>query len=307
MSTHHIEPSIETVHYDFSREREPILEIESGDTVVFRTMDAGACLAPRRATDTVTERMDGAGEGHALCGPVFVRGAQAGQTLEVEFVEIRTGSWGWTGGGGFSSPLNDRLGVTDEPWAFFEWTLDPDKGTACNQYGHIVDLRPFMGVIGLPPDEPGSHPTGPPRFCGGNLDCKELVAGSKLYLPITVPGALFSIGDGHGRQGDGEVSGMAIECPMERVEVKLTVTDEPKLKMARAQTPSGWITFGLGENIEDAVHQATDEMLDFLVERGFHDRKYAIAFASVVVDVRITQLVNGVVGAHAVLPLEAYR
>jgi acetamidase/formamidase len=307
MTTHHIEPRVDTVHYDFSRERAPILEIDSDDTVVYRTLDAGAYLEPRRAADTETKRMHGAGAGHALCGPVSVRGARPGQTLAVELIEIRTGSWGWTGGGGFSTPLNDRLGVTDGSWAFFEWTLDPDKGTACNQYGHIVDLKPFMGVIGLPPDEDGSHPTGPPRFCGGNLDCKELVAGSTLYLPITVDGALFSIGDGHGRQGDGEVSGMAIECPMERVEVKLTVLDELQLKMPRAQTPSGWITFGLGENIEDAIHQATDEMLDFLVERGFHDRKYAIAFASIVVDVRVTQLVNGVVGAHAVLPWEAYR
>ena len=269
-------------------------------------LDAGACVEPRRALDTETKRLDGAGAGHALCGPIAVNGALKGQTLAIEFVEIRTGSWGWTGGGGSSTPLNDRLGVSDEPWSFFEWTLDSHAGTAVNQYGYIVDLRPFMGVVGMPPDEPGSHPTGPPRSCGGNIDCKELVAGSTLYLPISVHEALLSTGDGHGRQGDGEVSGMAIECPMERVEIRLDVLDEPRLEMPRAHTPIGWITFGFGDVIEDAIHQATYEMLDFLVERGFQ-RKQAIAFASVVVDVRVTQLVNGTVGAHAVLHDAYYR
>lgn len=305
MTTHSIEPTAATLHYDFSRERSPVLEIDSGDTVLFRTLDAGAHLEPFTG-DRSCPRMDGAGPGHALCGPVYVRGARPGQTLAVELVEIRPSAWGSTGGGGYESKLNERVGVQDEPMTWFAWTLDPDAGTAVNQYGYIVDLRPFMGVIGLPPDEPGSHPTGPPRFCGGNLDCKELVAGSTLYLPITVDGALFSIGDGHGRQGDGEISGMAIECPMDRVEVKLSVLDEPRLQMPRSTTPAGWVTFGLHEDIEDAIHIATREMLDFLVERGFQ-RKQAIAFASVVVDVRITQLVNGVVGAHAVLPHEYYR
>lgn len=302
---HNVEPTLETLHYDFSREREPILSIESGDTVGFRTLDAGAHLEPFTGQRDA-KRMEGAGEGHALCGPIAIKGATKDRTLAVELIEVRPGTWGSTGGGGYDSKLNERVGVRDEPMTWFAWTLDPHAGTAVNQYGHIVDLQPFMGVIGLPPDEAGSHPTGPPRFCGGNLDCKELQAGSTLYLPITVDGALFSIGDGHGRQGDGEVSGMAIECPMDRVEVRLSVLDEPRLKMPRANTPVGWITFGLADTIEEAIHMAIDEMLDFLVERGFQ-RKQAIAFASVVVDVRITQLVNGVVGAHAVLPHEYYR
>ncbi len=300
---HALEPTLETLHYDFSREREPVLIVDPGDTVVLRTLDAGAHLEPFKGGDV--KRMDGAGPGHALCGPIAVNGAKQGMTLAVEFVDIRPGVWGSTGGGGYPSTLNEHVGVQDEPMTWFAWTLDPDANTAVNQYGYIVDLRPFMGVVGMPPDEAGSHPTGPPRFCGGNLDCKELVAGSTLLLPISVDGALLSIGDGHGRQGDGEVSGMAIECPMERVEVKLDVLDE-RLAMPRARTPSGWITFGLADDIEAAIHQAIDQMLDLLVERGFQ-RKQAMAFASVVVDVRVTQLVNGVVGAHAVLPNEYYR
>ncbi len=302
---HAVEPAVDTVHYDFSREREPILEIESGDAVVFRTLDAGAYAEPRLAKDWETPRVEGAGAGHALCGPIRINGARAGQTLAVEFKEIRPASWGWTGGGGFDSPLNERLKLTDEPWSFLQWTLDADEGTAVNQYGHIVDLRPFMGVIGMPPDEPGHHSTTPPRPCGGNIDCKELRADSTLYLPIAVDGALFSIGDGHGRRGDGEVSGMAIECPMDRVEVTLTVVDDPKLTMPRARTDEGWLTFGFHEKIDEAIAIALEQMLDLLVERGFQ-RKQAIAFASVVCDVRVTQLVNTVVGAHVVLPHEFY-
>jgi acetamidase/formamidase len=162
-----------------------------------------------------------------------------------------------------------------------------------------------MGVMGMPPDEPGTHPTGPPRACGGNLDCKELVAGAKLYLPISVDGALFSLGDGHGVQGDGEVSGMAIECPMEVVDVRLSVLDEPRLAMPRAWTPDAWITFGLHEDLREAVAIATGEMLDLMFERLGQPRSTALALASLIVDVRITQLVNGVVGAHAVLAHEA--
>jgi acetamidase/formamidase len=305
MTTHRVEPTTDTLHYDFSRERKPILEIDSGDTVVFRTLDAGAHLEPFSGQPDA-KRMEGVGEGHALCGPVFVRGARPGRTLQIDIGEIRPGTSGSTVGGGYASKLNERVGVREEPATWFAWTLDADAGTAVNQYGYIVDLQPFMGVIGLPPDEPGSHPTGPPRFCGGNLDCKELQAGSTLYLPITVDGALLSIGDGHGRQGDGEVSGTAIECAMERVEVTLTVVDEPALTMPRARTEEGWLTFGLDENIEEAIAIAIDQMLDLLVERGFQ-RKQAMAFASVVVDVRVTQLVNGVVGAHAVLPHAYYR
>ena len=157
----------------------------------------------------------------------------------------------------------------------------------------------------MPPAEPGPHLTYPPRFCGGNLDCKELVAGTKLYLPIAVDNALFSIGDGHGVQGDGEVSGMAIECPMEHVEVKLTVLDEPKLTMPRAWTPEGWLTFGLHEDLREAVAMAIDQMLGLMDELLGQPRVTALGLASLFVDVRVTQLVNGVVGAHAVLPHSA--
>ncbi len=301
---HHIQPEPGFVHFDFDRDRAPALTIDSGDTVVFRTLDASGYLEPRRADDKPVKQFEPRGNGHQLCGPVAISGAKAGQTLEVDIRDVRVGSWGWTVAGGWSTALNDRLGVSDQG-VLLIWTLDADASTGVNQFGHIVDLSPFMGVLGMPPAELGAHLTFPPRYCGGNLDCKELVAGSKLYLPIAVDGALFSLGDGHGTQGDGEVSGMAIECPMDRVEVKLTVLDQPKLTMPRARTSEGWLTFGLHEDLNEAVAVALEQMLDLMNELMGQPRATSLALASLFVDVRITQLVNGVVGAHAVLPHDA--
>jgi acetamidase/formamidase len=159
-----------------------------------------------------------------------------------------------------------------------------------------------MGVMGMPPDVPGVLPTAPPRDCGGNIDCKELVAGSTLYLPIAVPGGLFSVGDGHGAQGDGEASGTAIECPMERVNLTFDLHPDLRLRAPRANTPAGWITFGFHEDLDEATIQATDGMLQLLGEQYGLARPEALAIASIVVDLRITQIVNGVRGVHAVLP-----
>jgi acetamidase/formamidase len=171
-----------------------------------------------------------------------------------------------------------------------------------NQHGHKIALRPFMGVMGMPPNELGIHSTIPPRFCGGNIDCKELVAGSTLYLPISVPGALFSVGDGHSAQGDGEVCTTAIECPMERVDLTFVLHKNLRLTTPRASTPIGWITLGFHENLHEATMIALEAMVDLLGEQYRLPRLEALAMASLVVDLRITQIVNGVCGVHAVLP-----
>jgi acetamidase/formamidase len=128
-----------------------------------------------------------------------------------------------------------------------------------------------------------------------------------LFLPISVEGALFSIGDGHAAQGDGEVSGTAIECPMDLVDITLTVRDDMQLKMPRAKTPAGWITFGFNEDLNQAAAQALDEMVKLITELHQMEQAEALALASVVVDLRITQVVNGVKGVHAVLPHGAIR
>jgi acetamidase/formamidase len=230
-----------------------------------------------------------------------VRGAAPGLTLGVHIGALRTGAWGWTQAGGWPSPLNQRLGV-EEAGALLRWTLDPDALEGRDQHGHRVALRPFMGVMGMPPDAPGWHPSAPPRPTGGNIDCKELVAGSTLYLPIAVPGGLFSVGDGHALQGDGEVATTAIECPMEAVELTFTLHETPRLTTPRAETPAGWLTLGFHEDLDEAAAIAVAAMLDLLHERHGLDRLEALALASLLVDVRVTQLVNGVRGAHALLP-----
>jgi acetamidase/formamidase len=141
---------------------------------------------------------------------------------------------------------------------------------------------------------------------GGNLDCRELVAGSILWLPVEVEGALFSVGDGHGTQGDGEIGSTAVECPMEHVELTFRVRKEMRLDAPRAQTPGGLITVGLGSSLDDAARQAIAGMLDYLQETFGLERAEAGVLASLVVDLRVTQVVNRTVGVHAVLPPDAF-
>lgn len=313
MAFYEIVPERRTLHGHFSRDLPPCLAIASGDTVRFRTLEAGWSIEPE--TSAVT--MEGLREfeprdpeldsGHALCGPVFVEGAEPGMTLEIKISEIQPGSWGWSCAGGWESPLNLRLGLTGGGGMSHHWTLDAEAMMGRNQHGHEVSLHPFLGVMGMPSAEAGRHSTGPPRVTGGNMDCKELVTGSSLFLPIAVPGGLFSVGDGHAVQGDGEVSGVAIECPMERVDLTFHLHPQMSLTTPCANTPAGWLTLGFGEDLDEAMLLALDAMLDLMGERYGLERQEALALASLVVDLRITQVVNGVQGVHALLPHGALK
>ena len=310
MATYHIEPVRETLHGSFSRDYPAILTIDSGDTVLFRTLNSAWALEPPFFAEGRVRRFEprikGRDDGHALCGPVAVRGAQPGMTLEIHINEVRPGEWGWTGGGGRETVLNQRLGLVEQGVELI-WSLDADTLIGKDQYEHTIALQPFMGVMGMPPAEPGVHSTIPPRLCGGNIDCKELVAGSVLYLPIVVPEALFSTGDGHAVQGDGEVSGVAIECPIERASLTFYLRDDLHLTTPRARTATGWITFGFHENLHEASLIALDAMLDLMGELHQLPRSQALALASLVVDLHVTQIANGVHGIHAILPDGALR
>lgn len=311
MTRHVIEPTTATLHGSFSPDFAPALTIDPGDTVVYRTLDAGWGLEPHVAPGVprkkFTPRVPERDAGHALCGPVAIRGAQPGMTLAVRIDAVVPGAWGWSAGGGWATDLNTQLGLADGDEWLMIWQLDAAAGGGVNQYGHRVALRPFLGIIGMPPPEAGWHSTVPPRPWGGNLDCKELVAGSTLYLPIPVPGALVSAGDGHAVQGDGEVGQVALECPMERVELTYSLRDDLPLTLPQADTPAGWITFGLDADLNVAMVQALAGMLDVIMARYNVPRKEALALASLVVDLRITQVVNEVRGVHAVLPPDAIR
>jgi len=298
MAMYAIEPDARTLHDHFSRELDPVLEIDPGDSVRFRLLDAGWHREPLRAAP----KMPRTGQrGHALVGPVFVRGAGPGSVLEVEVVELRPADWGWTRSGGAPIELFKRFGVDEGDPDWLLWSIDAAAGTARNQHGHTVAIRPFLGVMGVAPAEPGFHATGPPRVVGGNLDCAELVAGSTLYLPVQVEGALFSCGDGHARQGDGEVSGTAIECPMELAELRFGVRTDMSIRTPWARLAGAWLTIGVGPTLDASADSALEAMLDLMQDRPDLSRKQAIGLASVVVDLRVTQFVNGTVGVHAIL------
>jgi acetamidase/formamidase len=307
LAVHTVDPTRANLHGHFSRDLPPVLTIDPGDTVRFRTLDAGWGLEQVRADGSerakIEPRQAGLDDGHALCGPIAIRGAEPGMTLVVRIGDLRPGSYGWTLAGGWDTPVNSRLGLgASAPGLAMRWDLDRDRMVGRNQYGHEVGLSPFMGVIGMPPAEPGRHPTSPPRPTGGNIDCKELVTGSTLYLPIAVSGGLVSAGDGHALQADGEVSGLAIECPMDFAELTFDLRDDLLLTTPRAETPAGWLTFGFDESLDEAMLIALEAMLDLMAEHHQLPRAEALALASLLVDLRITQVVNGVRGVHAVLP-----
>jgi acetamidase/formamidase len=273
-----------TLHGHFSRDLAPVLAVDPGDSVRISVPNAGWYLESREHLEPRDPAVD---TGHALAGPLEVRGARAGQTLSVRIDEVVPGSWGETWG---------------SPTHRVEWALADGVGRAG---GRAVRLAPFLGVLGMPPPEPGIHSTTPPRPWGGNIDCKELVAGTRLFLPVPVDGALLSAGDGHAAQGDGEVSGTAIECPA-RAQLTLDLRDDLPIEWPVARTADAWLAFGFDEHLGRAARIAVDGMVALLGREHGMPPDEALALASVVVDLRVTQFVNETLGVHAVLRDDAF-
>jgi acetamidase/formamidase len=285
VATHELPLEQRYLHGYFSVDLEPVVEIDPEDSVSISVPNAGWDLAADEKFEPRSPELD---TGHPMAGPVAVRGAQKGQTLVVRVDEVTAGEWGVTW-----APENHLV----------HWELGGGLGRAL---GLELTLAPFLGVMGMPPPEPGVHPTFPPRRWGGNIDCKELVAGTTLYLPIPVDRALFSAGDPHAAQGDGEVSGTAIETPA-TARLTLDVRDDLPLEWPIARVDGAWLTFGFDEHLGVAAKIATDGMIALIGRElglGEHD---ALALASVGVDLRVTQVVNGQVGVHAVLRDDAIR
>jgi acetamidase/formamidase len=282
---HELPLEARVLHGYFSRELEPVVEVRSGDHVRFSVPNHSWDLGPDEELAPRSPELD---TGHALAGPIAVLGATAGQTLAVRVESVEPGAWGVTHGG-------ENHAV--------HWELEGSVGRAL---GREVSLAPFLGVMGMPPPEPGVHSTTPPRRSGGNMDCKELVAGTTLFLPVPVDGALFSAGDGHAAQGDGEISGTAIEAPVS-AELSLSLRDDLPLEWPCARLPDAWLTLGFDEHLGLAARVAVDGMLALMERELGLTGPDAMALASIAVDLRVTQVVNGVLGVHAILRDDAIR
>ncbi|WP_371403187.1 acetamidase/formamidase family protein [Kribbella sp. NBC_00662] len=299
---HKLDATPETTVDVFSAEQPPVLTIDPGDTLTVHSLDASGYLSPQTTPGEQQPKMFDQARGHCLTGPIAVRGAQPGDVLAIRLVSLTPDPWGWTVAGALKSPITERLGVTDQP-AWLLWDLDPDSGTGRCNGGFTRDLAPFLGVIGVAPESSGEHSTIPPRAVGGgNIDCKSLVAGSTLYLPVAVADAMLSLGDGHAAQGDGEVGGTAIECPMTTTLTVDLVRDPRPIETIHAETPEGLITFGFDADLNAATGDALDAMVCWM--QAFFDvgKSTALALASTAVDLRVTQVANQTWGVHAILP-----
>ena len=293
--THHLDDS--TVHYAWNNALAPRLEVDPGDTVVFRTRDAADFFYKKSSTHAdVMAR--GPFRGHPLTGPVRVRGAEPGDVLAIEVLAMRPAlDFGFTN----VRPGRGLLPESDFPKPFLQiWDVSDGKFARMDRRV-AVPLEPFPGVAGTALDEPGEHSTMPPRKNGGNMDIKQLTIGTTLYLPVWVPGALFSVGDGHGAQGDGEVCITAVEMAAE-VTLKFGLEkargyEEPQFRTRGAigvgTNTGGWYaTTANGPDLFASSQQAVRYMIDHLVrERGF-SREEAYVICSVAVDLKISEIVD---------------
>lgn len=304
MIHHRLASSPETCHWGiFDATLPPVLTIASGDTVTVETISGGPDVMPSAPYEVLPElRAVHArvprGPGHILTGPIRIEGAQIGDVLEikVEAVEPRQ-DWGWM----CIRPLRGTLPEDFPEFHLAHHKIDKAANVTRLPWGMTVPLAPFFGVMGVaPPKAWGRIDTIVPRDHGGNIDLKEMTAGSTLYLPVWVEGANFSVGDGHGVQGDGEVCLTALETALTGT-FTLTVRKDLKFKFPRAETPTHLITLGLNEDLDDAAKQALREMITLIRERTNITAEEAYMLCSLAVDLRVTQTVDGNKGIHAML------
>jgi acetamidase/formamidase len=292
-------------------EAKPVLTIHSGDTVEIQTVSgnpdrlqqAGVPAdqiqaALRKIYAEVPQDRRGPG-GHLLTGPIAIEGAEPGDVLEVRIREIRMdvpyAYNNFRKGAGFLPDEFDGTKMKIIP-------LDRAAKTGAFGPGIQLPLRPFFGSMGIaPPPAAGKINSAPPGIYAGNLDNKELVAGTTLFIPVHAHGALFEVGDGHAGMGNGEVDITAMETSLTGV-FQFVLRKDMHLKWPRAETPTHWITMGLDPDLTEATKIAVHETLDFLVNEKKLSREDAYMLASVGVDFEITQLVDGTKGVHGMIP-----
>lgn len=306
MTHHQLDAGLKTCHWGFfDAALPPVLTIESGDTVTIRTLTGGAEVQPKSGYHVLPEihevhaKAERMVPGHILTGPVAVKGARPGHVLEVRIREIglRT-DWGYT----LIKPLAGTLPEEFDAHSFVHIGLDAAKNRAHLPWGMELPLAPFFGVMGTaPPAHWGRQTSLVPRAFGGNLDNKELVPGSTLYLPVFVEGGLFSCGDGHGAQGDGEVCVTAIETALEGT-FEFILREDLSLTAPRAETPTHHITMGIDPDLDICAQKALREMIALITARTKLTREEAYMLCSLAADLRVTQTVNGSKGIHCMLP-----
>jgi acetamidase/formamidase len=291
MSTHVL--SANPTHSRWNRSLAPRLNIASGDTVHIECVDSsGAQVHPAMsATDFLAIDR---GRIHALTGPIFVEDAGPGDVLQIDVLEVGHKGWGW-------SSVISGLGFLKERFAepfFFLWQLDGEVSRSLAPA--VVPLRPFCGVMGVAPGEDGEFRTRPPGPFGGNMDVRELSTGATLYLPVLNPGALFSAGDAHAAQGDGEVCINGIECPVDAT-LRFHVHKNRSLAGPMVETSAArkqeadegsWIMVESASDPAAAARAATSRMIDLLAERWGFSEIHAYLLCSVAMNLRLSQVVN---------------
>ncbi|MEW6638939.1 MAG: acetamidase/formamidase family protein [Pseudomonadota bacterium] len=306
MAHHHLRASPETCHWGFfDATLKPVLTVRSGDEVTVDTLSGGPEMLPDRTRFHIppelleiharSERML---PGHILTGPIAVEGAEVGDVLEVEILDIQLSQdWGWN----LIRPLGGTLPDDFHATRLLNIPLDQERMVGRLPWGLDLPLSPFFGVMGVaPPPGWGRITSLVPRAMGGNLDNKELVAGAKLYLPVFVPGALFSCGDGHGVQGDGEVCITAIETALQG-RFAFTLRKDLRFTYPRAETPTHYITMAMDPDLDQCVVRALRDMIVLLGEVRGLSREDAYTLCSLAADLRVTQTVNGSKGIHCMI------
>jgi len=284
------------IHHGWDNSFKPRLTIAPGETVQFETLDASSGQLSRTSTAADLKKLDLAFV-NPVTGPVFIDGAQPGDALKVTVLGFQPSGWGWTGNIPGFGLLADQF-----PEAHLHhWNYEKSLAPAMYGPGGRVPLRPFTGTIGVAPAAPGLHSIVPPRNVGGNMDVRDITEGVELYLPIEVAGALFSVGDTHAAQGDGEVCGTAIESQLD-VTVKLELVKDANLPFPRFRTPGpvtrhldekGYdVTTGIGSDLMEGARAAVSGMVELLAKRHNIAPVEAYMLCSVCGDLRISEIVD---------------
>jgi len=310
-ATYTLKPTPKTVAWGYyDAKAAPVLRVKSGDTVEIQTLTTAS---PKRLEDSglppeqveqslrdIHEQVKDKGPGgHILTGPVYVEGAAPGDVLEVRILSIHLATpYAYNAFGPGRGYLPE-----DFPYPRSRVIpLDEKRMVARFTPGIEIPLHPFFGSMGVaPPEGSGRINSGPPWIHAGNLDNKELVAGTTLYIPVHAPGALFEVGDGHAGQGDGEVDITALETSLIGT-FQFIVRKDMHLNWPRAETPAYMITMGLHEDLNEATKLAVRQMIDFLATEKHLTRDEAYMLSSVAADLHITQLVDGNKGVHMMIP-----